>query len=50
MPFMTAQATISEPLLQFEEELSYWWEGDGKDFAGLDNEIRKAWRRVTAEW
>lgn len=42
--------TISEPLQQFELELEFLWEGDGEDFAGLQGEIRKAWRRATAEW
>lgn len=42
--------TVSEPLQQFEEELPFLWEGDGFDFEGLQGEIRKAWRRVSAEW
>lgn len=42
--------TVSEPLQQFEEELTFLWEGDGFDFHGLQGEIRKAWQRVTAEW
>lgn len=42
--------TVREPLIQFEDELPFLWEGDGKDFAGLDKEIKKAWRRVTADW
>lgn len=42
--------TVSEPLQQFENELPFLWEGDGQDFTGLQGEIRKAWRRVTAEW
>ena len=42
--------TVNEPLIQFEEELPFLWEGDGDDFEGLQGEIRKAWRRVTAEW
>lgn len=42
--------TVSEPLQQFEKELDFLWEGDGQDFQGLQGEIRKAWRRVSAEW
>lgn len=42
--------TVSEPLQQFEDELPFLWEGDGQDFTGLQGEIRKAWRRVSAEW
>jgi hypothetical protein len=42
--------TVKEPLIQFEDELPFLWEGDGQDFAGLAAEIQKAWRRVTAEW
>lgn len=42
--------TVSEPLQQFEDELPFLWEGDGFDFHGLQGEIRKAWRRVSAEW
>lgn len=42
--------TASEPLQQFENELEFMWEGDGQDFIGLSGEIRKAWRRVSAEW
>ena len=42
--------TVSEPLQQFEEELPFLWEGDGDDFHGLQGEIQKAWRRVSAEW
>ena len=42
--------TVSEPLQQFEDELPFLWEGDGFDFHGLQGEIRKAWKRVTAEW
>lgn len=42
--------TVSEPLQQFEKELDFLWEGDGADFEGLQGEIRKAWRRVSAEW
>lgn len=42
--------TVSEPLQQFEKELDFLWEGDGDDFHGLQGEIRKAWRRVSAEW
>lgn len=42
--------TVSEPLQQFEQELDFLWNGDGEDFGGLQEEIRKAWRRVTAEW
>ena len=42
--------TASEPLIQFENELPFYWEGDGQDFLGLAEEIRRAWLRVTAEW
>jgi hypothetical protein len=42
--------TVSEPIQQFEDELPFLWEGDGLQFEGLQGEIRKAWRRVTAEW
>lgn len=42
--------TVSEPIQQFEDELPFLWEGDGFDFTGLQGEIRKAWRRVTADW
>ena len=42
--------TVKEPLIQFEDELPFLWEGDGQDFAGLAKEIQQAWRRVTAEW
>lgn len=43
-------ATVSEPLQQFQDELTFLWEGDGFQFEGLQGEIRKAWQRVTAEW
>jgi len=42
--------TVSEPIQQFEQELPFLWEGDGFEFGGLQNEIKRAWRRVTAEW
>lgn len=42
--------TVSEPIQQFEQELDFLWNGDGEDFIGLDGEIKKAWRRVSAEW
>lgn len=42
--------TIGEELIQFENELPFFWEGDGEDFAGLDKEIKKSWLRVNAEW
>lgn len=39
--------TIGEELIQFERELEFLWTGDGADFAGLDNEIRRAVARCT---
>lgn len=42
--------TVGEPLIQFEQELPFLWEGDGFDFKGLQGEIQAAWQRVTAEW
>jgi hypothetical protein len=42
--------TVAEPLIQFEAELPFFWDGDGQDFIGLDQEIKRAWRRCTAEW
>lgn len=41
--------TIGEELIQFENELPYFWNG-GDMFDGLDAEIKKAWRRVNASW
>ena len=34
--------TIGEELIQFENELDFLWSGDGEDFLGLDNEIKRA--------
>lgn len=38
--------TVGEELIQFEAELDFLWEGDGQDFAGLNNEIAAAKARV----
>lgn len=38
---------------QFEAELPFFWEGDGDDFIGLEQEIERARARVSrnlAEW
>lgn len=40
--------TVGEELLQFEQELDFFWSGDGADFAGLNNEIAAAKARVAA--
>jgi len=41
--------TIGEEMLQFEQELSFFWEGDGEDFSGLQNEITRAKARVDGD-
>ena len=43
--------TIGEELIEYREQLPFFWEGDGEDFAGLDNEIKRAWARCsTSAW
>lgn len=37
--------TIGEPLLQFQTELDFLWEGDSEDFKGLNREIQAAFAR-----
>lgn len=41
--------TVGEELLQFENELQFLWEGDGEDFAGLDQEIKRAFSSLESE-
>lgn len=41
--------TVGEQLIQFENELQFLWEGDGEDFAGLDQEIKRAFRSLETE-
>lgn len=38
--------TIGEELIQFENELDFLWRGDGADFVGLEQEIRRAHGRL----
>ena len=38
--------TIGEEVIQFENELDWFWNGDGFEFIGLDQEIKAAWQRV----
>lgn len=42
--------TIGEELIEYREQLPFYWEGDGDDFKGLDREIKQAWNRCTAVW
>jgi hypothetical protein len=39
--------TIGEELVQFQQELDFFWSGDGADFLGLDREIKAACERLT---
>lgn len=43
--------TIGEELIQFEGELTHFWLGDGEEpFLGLDQEIKRAWERLSVDW
>ena len=37
-------------IAQFREELPFYWEGDGNDFIGLENEIERARGRTGVSW
>lgn len=40
-------------LIEFENELPFLWDGDGRDFIGLEQEIARARKRVSrweCEW
>lgn len=40
-------ASVEAELRQFQNELPHLWNGDGDDFAGLDDEMRAAIARVS---
>ncbi len=43
-------ATHRPTLDQCREEFPYWWNGDGRDFLGLDKEIAHAYERIALDY